>query len=91
MYRKKENIDSLCNDIIMFFLTEGKPTIRKAAEKLKISKSYVHTVIHKYIKTYNYSVYNFICKVLKENYNTKHIYDGLKTKEYWQKKKGQML
>lgn len=87
----KSNLELLCKDIMMYFMTEGKPTIRNCAEKMGISKTYTHTIIHKYIKEYNYAVYDFICKILKENYDTKHIYGGKSTKQYWQNKRSKTM
>ena len=67
------------------YMLQNKTTIRKTANKFNLSKSTLHSDIHKYLPNIDIKLYKKICALLNQNNLEKHIRGGLKTKEKYEK------
>lgn len=79
-----ENIDYLVLNEGKY-IVENMTTIRKCAKYFGISKSTVHTHIHKKLKYLDFFLYDKVLEVLEYNYRTKHIRGGIATKNKYSK------
>lgn len=81
---ERYNVILVCDKIVECILYYNC-TIRETAKKVGMSKSYVHTYIHKYIKNIYPSKYDKIMKILNSHFETKHINGGKSTKEKYRR------
>lgn len=62
------------------YIIETKKTIRKIAEKFKISKSTVHKDMKERLKDIDLKKYNIVQSIFKEHIEIRHILGGQSTK-----------
>ena len=79
---KKERIVDFANYMILY-----NATIRQTANYFGYSKSTVHNDIHKKLKKINSRLYQEVKKILKINFEQKHIRGGESTKQKYLKNK----
>ena len=66
------------------YIIDNNTTIRKTARYFDISKSTVHNDLSKKLRTENYKMYVEVCKILRQNFENKHIRGGLATKSKYE-------
>jgi len=69
------------------YLLENKTTIRATAKIFNIPKSTIHNYLNTRLKHINLELYKQVKKLLKENFNIKHIHGGESTKKKYEKLK----
>ena len=69
------------------YIISNKSTIRQTALYFGYSKSTVHNDIQKKLKKINLSLYQNVRKILKNNFEQKHIRGGESTKQKYLKNK----
>ena len=69
------------------YIIESKATVRKAAQKLNISKSTVHKDVSERLKYINPRLYKEVKSVLELNKAQRHIRGGLATKRKYSEKR----
>lgn len=71
-----------CSKVIMMahYILENKTTIRATAKAFNTPKSTVHHELNTKLKYLNKNLYNQVKKLLKENFETKHIHGGESTR-----------
>ena len=62
------------------YLVKNSSTVRKTANKFNLSKSTLHSDIHKRLPYVNKPLYEKVVKILETNYKEKHIRGGESTK-----------
>lgn len=62
------------------YIIDNDTTIRKTADYYGISKSTVHNDVSKKLRYENYEMYIKVSKVLRKNFEIKHLRGGLATK-----------
>ena len=62
------------------FMLQNSCSIRECAKAFNVSKSTVHLDVSKRLKHLNFLLYKNVKILLKNNFKTKHIKGGLKTK-----------
>ena len=62
------------------YIIDNNCTIRQAAKWFCISKSTVHNDVSNKLKNYDFELYLKVQRVLKHNFNVKHIRGGMATK-----------
>lgn len=72
------------SEIFGEYILDNHTTIRKTAEYFNISKSTVHNDVSKKLKIENYKLYVKVAKILKVNFEMKHIRGGLATKSKYE-------
>lgn len=70
-----------------YYIINNKCTIRKAAKKFGYSKSTIHNDVSNKLKKINKKLYLKVNKILKNNFNQKHIRGGQSTKNKYLKNK----
>jgi putative DeoR family transcriptional regulator (stage III sporulation protein D) len=70
---------------------ENESTIRKVAKKLKVSKSTVHKDLRERLPKLNPSLYREAEEILIRNTEERTIRGGQATREYWEKRRGDLL
>ena len=73
------------------YIIENNSTIRKTAKYFDVSKSTVHNDLSKKLRIENYELYLKVNKILKNNFETKHIRGGIATKSKYQLKSKRWL
>lgn len=68
-------------------ILENKTTIRATAKEFQIPKSTVHNYLNTHLKLLNHKLYVDVKKLMKENFQNKHIHGGASTKLKYQKLK----
>lgn len=84
-YNDDEIILKIANHIL-----ENKSTIRATSQVFRIPKSTIHNYLNSRLKYINYSIYLEVKKLLKENFEIKHIHGGESTKLKYQKLKSEI-
>lgn len=69
------------------YIIDNNTTIRKTAIYFDISKSTVHNDLSKKLRLDNYEMYLKVYKILKHNFEVKHIRGGQSTKSKYEKLK----
>lgn len=69
------------------YIVDNNTTIRKTAIYFDISKSTVHNDLNKKLRLENYKLYRKVCKILEQNFRTKHIRGGIATKTKYEELK----
>ena len=69
------------------YILDNHCTIRETASVFSISKSTVHNDVSKKLKHENYELYLLVKKVLKHNFEVKHLRGGNATKLKYKNKK----
>lgn len=69
------------------YIVDNNATIRKTAQYFDISKSTVHNDLSKKLRLENYDLFKRVCKILENNFRTKHIRGGLATKSKYARMK----
>ena len=59
-----------------YFMIDNLSTIRKTAKRYKVSKSTVHTYIHKRLPKIDFLLYKKVVEVMKWNFDEKHKRGG---------------
>lgn len=67
------------------YIIENQTTIRKAAEKMGVSKSTVHKDLCERLPHYNFELSRQVRDILDINRNERHIRGGLATKEKYKR------
>ncbi len=71
-----------CSKVVSMahYILENKTTIRATAQAFNTPKSTVHHELNTRLKYLNRNLYNKVKKLLKQNFETKHIHGGEATK-----------
>ena len=72
-----------CEQRVVFegrFIVENNATVRQTAREFGVSKSTVHKNMQVRLKYYSESLYIEVQKVLKNNFEQKHLRGGIATK-----------
>ena len=69
------------------YIVEHNCTIRTAAKEMNISKSTLHNDVHNRLKYIDYNLYLCVDKVLRHNFDMRHIRGGESTRIYYLQKK----
>ena len=69
------------------FMLRNKCTVREMSRYFYVSKSTIHNDLSKRLKTLNYALYMQVDKILKFNFEVKHIRGGKATKQKYLKRK----
>ena len=78
-----DNNEKILN--LAYYILNNKTTIRATAKKFNIPKSTVHHDLSVKLKYINYHLFTEVKKLLKENFNIKHIHGGESTKQKYMK------
>ena len=70
---------------------EDESTVREVAKKLKVSKSTVHEDLRERLPKLNPSLYRIAEEILIRNTEERAIRGGQATREYWEKRRGDLL
>lgn len=70
-----------------YYILENNTTIRETAKAFEIPKSTVHHYLSTKLKYINFSLYKQVHKLLRNNFNIKHIHGGESTKLKYEKLK----
>ena len=73
-------------ELIGTYIKSTRCTIREAANLFKISKSSVHLDVSKRLKKVNPKLFNDVQKILRQNFEEKHIRGGESTRKKYLKK-----
>jgi len=74
-------------EILGQYILDNECTIRQAAKHFLVSKSTVHNDVSNKLKYKNYEMYLLVKKVLKHNFEVKHLRGGYATKLKYEKTK----
>jgi len=67
------------------YFIKKQSTIRKTASFFNVSKSAMHTYLHKKLKKIDYAIYLKVQALLNKNNQEKHLRGGLSTKLKYKK------
>ncbi len=70
---------------------ENESTVREVAKKLKVSKSTVHKDLRERLPKLNPSLYRIAEEILIRNTEERAKRGGQVTREYWEKRRGDLL
>ncbi len=68
------------------YLVLNNSTVRKTASVFNLSKSTLHSDLHKHLKKLDICLYNEVKEILRKNYEEKHIRGGESTKNKYKKR-----
>jgi len=72
------------------YIVDNKSTIRATAKNFRVAKSTVHYDLKNRLKYYDVNLYREVKKLLKINFDEKHIRGGMATKQkYLQEKQAE--
>ena len=74
-------------EVLGQYIVDNNCTIRETASVFSISKSTVHNDVSKRLKYENYELFLLVKKVLKHNFEVKHLRGGYATKIKYKNKK----
>ena len=69
------------------YIVNNKSTIRATAKKFRVAKSTVHYDLKNRLKYYDTDLYQKVKKILKINFEEKHIRGGLATRQKYLQEK----
>ncbi len=80
---------SIENRVLMVanYILQTNSTVRKTANVFNVSKSTIHYDVSRRLKKINYPLYAKIHKIMKNNFNEKHIRGGIATKNKYKKRR----
>ena len=73
--------------LVANYILQTKSTVRRAAKVFGVSKSTIHYDVSHRLKKINYDLYLKINKIMRNNFNEKHIRGGLATKKKYKQKR----
>jgi len=73
--------------LVANYILQTKSTVRRAAKVFGVSKSTIHYDVAYRLKKINYALFLKINKILRQNFNEKHIRGGQATKNKYNKKR----
>jgi putative DeoR family transcriptional regulator (stage III sporulation protein D) len=72
-------------------IIEVNGTVRSVAKEIHMSKSTVHKDLRERLPKISLSLYNDVNEILEKNKNERALRGGLATREYWEKRRGDLL
>ena len=73
--------------LVANYILQTKSTVRRAAKVFGVSKSTIHYDVAYRLKKINYTLFLKINKILRQNFNEKHIRGGQATKNKYKQKR----
>jgi putative DeoR family transcriptional regulator (stage III sporulation protein D) len=86
----KDHIRERVIDVAQLII-ELDGTVRSVAKEIHMSKSTVHKDLRERLPKISPSLYNDVNEILEKNKNERALRGGQATREYWEKRRGDLL